>query len=143
MGRGHGFFRLALLLLLVDASLDALPGIADHQLIDAYEELVANVTKFIPPGLEDLPQRLILFSAWYIASRTLWSALRGEKCACYESVDNLSEVPPMMRLRMLGLDRGIWSLVAKRAMYLAEITQSHPFQGDSELEETRQQERSN
>ncbi len=25
---------------------------------------------------------LVLFSAWYIASRTLWSALRGEASAC-------------------------------------------------------------
>ena len=36
---------------------DVLPGIADYQLIDAYEELVASVTKMTPLGLEDLPQR--------------------------------------------------------------------------------------
>eukprot|EP00435_Cladocopium_sp_Y103_P059902 s1225_g21.t1 len=140
---------------------EVLPGITDYQLIDAYEELVASVTKMTPLGLEDLPQRLVLFSTWYIASRTLWSALRGESCACYFGTDNPSNVPPMLRTRICEMDLTaietvspflfggsdvlptekkdqtppvLWAMIAKRAMYLAEVTRTHQFQGDPELE---------
>ncbi|CAL1132103.1 unnamed protein product [Cladocopium goreaui] len=140
---------------------ELLPGITDYQLIDAYEELVASVTKMTPLGLEDLPQRLVLFSTWYIASRTLWSALRGESCACYFGTDNPSNVPPMLRTRICEMDLTaietvspflfggsdllptekkdqtppvLWAMIAKRAMYLAEVTRTHQFQGDPELE---------
>eukprot|EP00434_Breviolum_minutum_P037587 symbB.v1.2.033332.t1/scaffold4126.1/size44283/3 len=109
-----------------------------------------------PLGLEDLPQRLVLFSAWYIASRTLWSALRGEASACYVGAENISVVPPMLRMRICEMDMTaiatvspflfgdeeveaatppeLWALISKRAMYLAEITRSSQLAGDAELE---------
>ncbi|CAJ1360076.1 unnamed protein product [Effrenium voratum] len=135
-----------------------LPGMANYELVGAYEELVATLSNLAPLGLQDLPQRLILFSAWYVASRTLYSALEGRDCSCHEPVENLSQVPAALRTRICKLDAGaietvspflfgdeapdvdllppeLWALIAKRAMYLGELTRTHrSLQTDPELE---------
>ena len=104
--------RLLALLALAALGVRAdLPGLAEHQLIDAYEELVTRLTRQLPPRLEELPQRLVLFSAWYVASRTLWSALRGGRCACYEAPD-VAQVPPALRGRICDVDREALATVA-------------------------------
>ena len=123
-----------------------LPGIADYDLISAYEDLVAVITNNIPLGLKDLPKRMILFSTWYIASRSLHSALAGGECSCQEEFPE--SLQPFVRGRVCKLDPDavetispflfgdqvpspdltppqLWAQVAKRSMYIAEISRTY------------------
>ena len=90
-------------LLALFALVEALPGLADHQLLGAYEELVTSLTQQAALPLERLPERLVLFSAYYVARRTLWDVLEGGPCACYVAEEG-TQVPPLMRTRS-GLGR--------------------------------------
>ena len=123
-----------------------LPGTADYELISAYEDLVTTVTNNRPLGLQDLPKRLILFSVWYIASRSLHSALAGGGSSCEGEYPE--SFKPYIRTRICKLDPSsvelvspflfgenvpspeltaaeLWAHVAKRALYLSEISRTY------------------
>ena len=123
-----------------------LPGTADYELISAYEDLVTMVTNNMPLGLQDLPRRMILFSAWYIASRSLHSAFAGGVCSCRGQ--GPASLQGFIRTRICKLDPDametispflfgenepsqeltpaeLWAHVAKRSLYLAEIGRTY------------------
>ena len=130
-----------------DGRYHKLPGTADYELISAYEDLVSTITNHVDLGLQDLPKRLILFSVWYIASRSLNDALGGGDCACKEGFPK--SFKPYVRTRICKLDMSavqtvspflfgedlpsseltpaeLWAHVAKRALYLSEISRTYP-----------------
>ena len=130
-----------------DGRYHKLPGTADYELISAYEDLVSTITNHVDLGLQDLPKRLILFSVWYIASRSLNDALGGGDCACKEG--SPKSFKPYVRTRICKLDMSavqtvspflfgedlpsseltpaeLWAHVAKRALYLSEISRTYP-----------------